>query len=316
MSGLALLTLLTQVVAPITLLAWVAARPESTRTGYVLGLLAAAGYIVAVGLAGIWLVPPWYTPFVYGILLLGIAFVRVPRDNADGLRRPGAPARWITNSLHAALIAVSAAVAVSALRGRRVPDEPVDLAFPLKSGTYLVANGGSSELINAHLATLTSHRFRRYRGQSHGIDLVRLGEWGLRATGLVPRDPAAYRIFGDTVYAPCGGRVLTAVDGFEDMRPPEVDRAHMSGNHVVLECGDVWVLLAHLRRNSVRVEPQDSVIMGQPVGCVGNSGNSDEPHLHLHAQRPGTARAPFASDPVPVVFGGRYYARNARVVSR
>ena len=42
-----------------------------------------------------------------------------------------------------------------------------------------------------------------------------------------------------------------------------------------------YVLLAHLRRGSVRVAPGDELVAGAPVGECGNSGNSTEPHVHL-----------------------------------
>ena len=54
---------------------------------------------------------------------------------------------------------------------------------------------------------------------------------GLRAKGLQPADPRAYRIYGARVLAPCAGRVVLAVDGLPDMRVPEMDREHMAGNH-------------------------------------------------------------------------------------
>ena len=49
------------------------------------------------------------------------------------------------------------------------------------------------------------------------------------------------------------------------------------------------------------------------LGEVGNSGNSDEPHLHVHAQRPGRPWDLFTADPLPVRFDGRYLVRNDRV---
>ena len=76
-----------------------------------------------------------------------------------------------------------------ALAGRRPPGDPVDLTFPLGSGTYLVVNGGSQALTNAHLGTLEGERFAPYRGQSYGVDLVRINRVGLRVPGLLPADP-------------------------------------------------------------------------------------------------------------------------------
>jgi hypothetical protein len=55
------------------------------------------------------------------------------------------------------------------------------------------------------------------------------------------------------------------------------------GNHVVIETSDGdCVVLAHLRRGSVRVRTGEQVAAGVAVAQCGNSGNSSEPHLHLH----------------------------------
>jgi murein DD-endopeptidase MepM/ murein hydrolase activator NlpD len=37
----------------------------------------------------------------------------------------------------------------------------------------------------------------------------------------------------------------------------------------------------HLKPGSVRVRPGDPVQRGQPIGQLGHSGNSTEPHLHF-----------------------------------
>ena len=88
----------------------------------------------------------------------------------------------------------------------------------------------------------------------------------------------------------------------------------MAGNHVLLECGtEVRVLLAHMRRGSVRVRPGERVAVGRPLGAVGNTGNTNEPHLHVHAQRPGTAVEPLGGEPLPVRLAGRYLVRGQRV---
>ena len=49
------------------------------------------------------------------------------------------------------------------------------------------------------------------------------------------------------------------------------------------------------------------------LGEVGNSGNTDEPHLHVHAQRPGRIWDVFIGDPLLVTFNGRYLIRNDRL---
>ncbi|MFE0461586.1 peptidoglycan DD-metalloendopeptidase family protein [Kitasatospora sp. NPDC058965] len=69
--------------------------------------------------------------------------------------------------------------------------------------------------------------------------------------------------------------------------PPTLRYAPPYGNHVVLDTGDAVVKLAHLRPGSVTVTVGQHVEAGRLLGEVGNSGNSTEPHLHLHAERDG-----------------------------
>jgi murein DD-endopeptidase MepM/ murein hydrolase activator NlpD len=44
------------------------------------------------------------------------------------------------------------------------------------------------------------------------------------------------------------------------------------------------VLYGHLEQGSLRVGVGDHVRRGQVIGQVGDSGNSDEPHLHIQVQ--------------------------------
>jgi hypothetical protein len=267
---------------------------------------------VTIAQAGLWLVLPWYLPRAYGVLYLA-ALAGALRRRTGRTTLPRSQAGIVG----AVVIGVAALAAVAcaghALLGRRAPAGAIELAFPLRGGTYLVANGGSNTLVNAHLQTLTAARLRAYRGQSHGVDLVRLDRLGRRARGIAPSDPAAYFAFGDPVFSPCGGKVVIATDGLADLEPPALDRTHLAGNHVILDCGGIWVLLGHLQLGSVRVRPGEWVDTGLLLGRVGNTGNTGEPHLHVHAQTPGTAAEPLGGDPIPIRFGGRYLVRSARI---
>ena len=189
------------------------------------------------------------------------------------------------------------------------------LAFPLMDGTFQIVNGGSNSLLNAHFATLEGERFRPFRGQSYAVDIVQINRFGLRANGIQPADPAQYVIFGSPVYAPCAGTVIETENGREDMPPPQTDRANLTGNHALLDCGEFLVLLAHFKKGSVVVSTGQTVEIGQLLGQVGNSGNTGEPHLHIHAQRRGTQAASLNGEPVWVIFDGAFLVRN-RLVSR
>lgn len=306
------LPLVSQVAVPVTLLAWLAFGCHATRARSIVVTALVATYVVAIGIAGLWLALPWWLPFAYGAVVVW-AIARRLRSADDITPRTRVVWQLVVTVLIGALAVLLVGIVGLALAGRRPPFEPVEMAFPLRSGTYLVVNGGSQLLINAHLSTLELERFTPYRGQSYGVDLVRINRRGLRAPGLLPADPAAYLIYGDPILAPCQGRVVVAEDGAADMPPPHVDRTHMVGNHVILECGEVWIVLGHLQRGSVAVHVGQSTEPGHVIGLVGNSGNTGEPHLHIHAQRPGSAIAPLSGEPMPIRFDGRYLVRNDQV---
>jgi len=64
------------------------------------------------------------------------------------------------------------------------------------------------------------------------------------------------------------------------------DRVNHLGSHVIARHGGAEIVFAHMREGSIGVAPGDRVGLGDPLGEVGKSGASTEPHLHIHAQRP------------------------------
>jgi hypothetical protein len=304
-----------QLLLPLLLVLWILIVPPHNTLGLVVQMVASAAMLFALAHIGIWMFPPWWTPHAAAGLLAAIVAWRVWRRRPEH-RLPKGVAGWAVVLVFAGLGGYATMLATRALAGAWVPQEPVvALAFPLTGGTFLVASGGTDLLVNAHRESMLSAdpRFKPWRGNGHAVDLVAIDGAGLRAPGLMPADPSLYRIFGMPVRAPCAGRVIVAVDGLPDMTVPEYDRKHLAGNHVMLACGDVHVALAHLRQGSVVVRSGDAVTLGQRLGAVGNSGGSDEPHLHIHAQRPGPADAPMGGEPVPASFDGRFLVRGDRI---
>lgn len=152
------------------------------------------------------------------------------------------------------------------------------------------------------------------------IDLVPVADRGRSAMRTVEswvraEPPERFVGFGRPVLAPVAGRVAVVHDGEADrqaVRAPfaalafaatqarrvRAGAAGLAGNHVVIEAGGRFVLLAHLRLGSIRVASGEWVDAGAPIGACGNSGNSTEPHVHLQVMDgPDGARArglPFA----------------------
>jgi hypothetical protein len=180
------------------------------------------------------------------------------------------------------------------------PDEPRELAFPLKNGRFMVGQGGGISLLNHHAA---------HPEQAHAADITEINDFGYRAAGLAPKELDRYVIFGASVVSPCSGEIVDTRSDLSDLIPPESDAGNPRGNHVIVDCGDFHVELAHLQQGSVLVTPGASVSAGDAVGRVGNSGNTTEPHLHVHAVDPKTNTA------VPISFNGRVPARNILYVN-
>ena len=69
------------------------------------------------------------------------------------------------------------------------------------------------------------------------------------------------------------------------------------GNFLIIRAlSGVYVSLAHLKKDSIEVTVGESVTVGKRMALCGNSGYSQEPHLHLQAQlspEPGAHTIPF-----------------------
>lgn len=197
---------------------------------------------------------------------------------------------------------VFSVVLVDALSGRLAPAGTIALDFPLEPGNYAVLQGGNSLALNPFHHWFPSDR--------HAVDIVKVNAFGNRAGGLAPARLSDYLIFNTTVRSPCAGRVERLENDLPDHGPGEMDWEHPAGNHVLLRCGTVRVLLAHLGRGSVVVSRDESILSGQLVGRVGNSGGTREPHLHLGAMVGDGDETFPTTEAVPVTLGGRYLRIN------
>ena len=261
---------LLQLVVPLALLAWMGLMPPSAWLAFWLQAVATATALWTMALLGIWLVPPWWTPLAFGVALAVVVAIGLRRRRPFASALPVAWGARLTAGFFLVLGMASAYGLASAWRSRvALPLPALNLSFPLEPGSYLVVNGGGSIHTNAHLMSLDAGvlRFREWRGQSHGVDIVKLDAFGLRARGLLPADPKAYAIYGARVLAPCAGRGLAR------------------GGWSARQAGSAGGPRAH------------------------------EPHLHVHAQRPGPVAAPVGGDPLPITFNGRFPVRGDRIGS-
>ncbi len=168
---------------------------------------------------------------------------------------------------------------------------PIVCRLPF-DGAWLAYWAGDTVFANYHAAVPM---------QRTAMDLM---IWNEGATchgdGTRPED---YFCFGQPLLAPVSGTVVEAVDGYDDIVPQSVPNQadHPAGNHIMIETEGGFVLLAHCQRGSVGVAVGDTVSPGDHLALVGNSGNTSEPHVHMHAQSTADYADPTAIA-IPIVF--------------
>jgi Peptidase family M23 len=101
-----------------------------------------------------------------------------------------------------------------------------------------------------------------------------------------------YGCWGVPVVAPLAGKIHVAHDGEVDRVPGKRSKEYRAplGNHVVIGLSETsqdaaYLIVAHLKKDSIVVHEGDVVAEGAPIGACGNSGNTSEPHVHIHVQR-------------------------------
>ncbi|WP_187588722.1 M23 family metallopeptidase [Gordonia sp. OPL2] len=148
-------------------------------------------------------------------------------------------------------------------------------------------NGDGCCGTSAHRMAANPINGRFWLAERFAIDWVRLDSAGKLYVGD-PASLSSYAYYGDDIHSVADSTVVGVVDGLPDQvpgtSPTGLQLDQYGGNHVVAKVADgVFVFYAHLKPGSVRVKVGDKLSPGQVVGLLGNSGNSDAPHLHFHA---------------------------------
>lgn len=311
------MVMVTQILLPLLLLFWFARFPAAGFLAFGLQAISVGAFMLGIGLAALWTMPPFWVPYLYGVCFLLIVAWHCLKGRFLGKgwwQASAGPTTLVL--LGAGLGMVGGYMGYLAWLGRELPPvDTVDIAPPFGAGNYLVAHGGSSSLVNIHLHTLNESvaRFEPWRGQSRALDIFRITPLGRHVEGWKPADPTRYVTFGTPVVAPCKGEVSKIEDRVQDLQVPDMDRENLAGNYVAVNCGDFFVVLAHLRQGSLQVQVGDRLEIGDKLGEMGNSGNSSEPHLHVHAQRGLPADAPLSGKPLALTINGVFYVRNDRI---
>lgn len=148
-----------------------------------------------------------------------------------------------------------------------------NLVLPF-NGCWLVSNGGRTPETNNHIRPSDQGP----QNQLYAYDF-RLASTG-KETKL-----EEFPVFGKEVLAPGNGTVVQIIDGAIDVLPGERDRSVGVGNTIIIDHHNgEYSLLCHFKHNSIKVHVGDEVTQGMVIGLCGNTGNSQQPHIHYNLQ--------------------------------
>lgn len=178
------------------------------------------------------------------------------------------------------------------------PVAPI-IGAPLQGAGWVAANGlGRPD----HRRSFNAVDGQEHLAQRLAIDWVRLAPDGRFFHGD-PKVNASYASYGEAVLAVADARVAAVIDGLPENagNNPASGRTvtldSITGNSIVLDLGGGrYALYAHLIPGSIHVKVGDWVKVGEPMARLGNSGNSDAPHLHFQLM---DAISPLGAEGVP-----------------
>ncbi len=178
-------------------------------------------------------------------------------------------------------------------------DSVISIGLPVQKGIWYMQAAPSPT--SYHRATTIAFKTRYdssqkgfilgHCNQRFAIDFAKVGENGLlyKNNGHSNFDHYCYE---EDVIAVSNGIVVGVLDSIKEHEyPPKMDEnlsfKNFTGNLVLLDIGNgIIASYAHLIPNSIIVNVGDTLVKGDLIGKIGNSGNSTASHLHFHLSRP------------------------------
>ncbi len=166
----------------------------------------------------------------------------------------------------------------------RLTETPRTISSPLKDNNLLFINQST---MGYHFNMLFFVGGTIFSGERFAFDSLKMSADYSTFFNGDPKVNESYFNYRDTLYAVTDGTVIRIRDG----RPENNGDAHnvplnsvdeYGGNYLVLYIGGGhYAYYAHCVPHSFLVKEGDAVKEGQPLALLGNSGNSDAPHLHF-----------------------------------
>ena len=169
-------------------------------------------------------------------------------------------------------------------------ETPLAIGAPVAGDGWFANNSLESAALNAHSDVIIPVGGRITGAERYAIDFLRIDVATMTSTDGDPALNESYLAFDQPLLAVADATVVRVVSTLPDVTPRQIGTIDVvdeaTGNHVVLDLGGgVFAMYAHMKQGSATVAVGDTVVMGQEIGRLGNSGNTSEAHLHFQLQR-------------------------------
>lgn len=180
--------------------------------------------------------------------------------------------------------------------------EPIVISPPLRGEGWF--DGNSCCGVTPHRAAINPINGALHAPERYAIDYAQLNADGQIFDG--PRDELeSYAYYGADIHAVADGPIVAMVWDLPEQtpgaNPTGLSVAEYGGNHIVQDIGGGhYAFYAHPQPdNPLGVEIGQELQAGDVIARLGNTGNTDEPHLHFHVM---DSPLPLASNGRPFVF--------------
>lgn len=124
-----------------------------------------------------------------------------------------------------------------------------------------------------------------------------------------------YYSYLENVYAPADGWIVEMKDSYPNTHITEDrkiinDCSDPKGNYIIIKHNHgEYSTICHFEKNTFQVKVGELVKEGQLLGKVGNSGNTQGPHIHFQVQQ---GLDPDYAKGLPITFKNAYYKKRKK----
>ena len=166
----------------------------------------------------------------------------------------------------------------------RTHERPRVIASPLRGERLVFANQST---MHYHMDAALFRDGHVYTTERYAFDALQFNETLDAFCAGDPKLNSSYFNYGQAILSVADGTVVQVENARPENKGDAADLAfdsliELAGNHVIVDIGGgLYAGYAHCQTGSVGVRVGDQVRQGDVLARLGNSGNSNAPHLHF-----------------------------------